>query len=428
MKYIKATAAVGLTAAALLLLLGALSPTPSGYSVSPPPANAIAQIQDRLTRTPGHWPLWAQLGHLYLEQARVTANPAFYNKAEAALKQSIKLNQADNSSALTGLGSLANTRHDFASAVTLAQQALSVNPHHAPAYGVLADAQTQLGRSALASEAVRQMLDLDPSLPALSRAAYDHEQHGRVAESTALWHRALRDAHGTQAAFVHEQLGNLHYHSGNLPAAEASYLQAIASLSPARSAAGSPAAPSAPLIHSPGDVIEPPVDHVLRDVDLASLPVLDAARGVAGWHGLAKVSVALGQISRARQVYALLTSARPDPVLFAEYAALLTGAEREQQLALADAALALLADAGSLDDLATAEVAIARGDFAKAVSLCEREWQRRQHADVADLLGWSLHLAGRDAEAIGFARQALSLGIQHRDYQSHLRVIEESLR
>jgi tetratricopeptide (TPR) repeat protein len=375
MKYAKATAAVGLTAAALFLSIGALSPTTSEYAESPHPPDPVVAVQDRLKQTPGNWPLWAQLGQLYLEQARATANPSFYAKAEAALNLSLKLNQADNSSALAGLGALANVRHDFPVAESLAKQALALNPQHAPAYGVLADALTQLGRSAEATDAVQHMLDLDPGLPALARGAYDLEQHGRAGEARALWQRALPDAHGAQAAFVHEQLGNLAYHAGDLTTAAAEFDKA----------------------------------------------------GVVGWHGLAKVSVALGQTDRARALYASVTAVRPDPVLQAEYAALLTGPSRDAQLALADAALALLAASGSVDDLAAAQVFIAHGDFAKAVELCQREWQKRQHADVADLLGWSLHLVGRDAEAIGYARQALSLGIQHREYQSHLKAIEESL-
>ena len=36
------------------------------------------------------------------------------------------------------------------------------------------------------------------------------------------------------------------------------------------------------------------------------------------------------------------------------------------------------------------------------------EWQRRPFADVADVLGWSLHPAGRDAEALPLLRQAVA--------------------
>lgn len=56
------------------------------------------------------------------------------------------------------------------------------------------DAETQLGHPQAATDAVQRMLDLRPGLPALARAAYDLEQHGRVAEAAKLWQTALGNA------------------------------------------------------------------------------------------------------------------------------------------------------------------------------------------------------------------------------------------
>ena len=122
---------------------------------------------------------------------------------------------------------------------------------------------------------------------------------------------------------------------------------------------------------------------------------------------------------------------QPSVSLLAEYATLLRQhgqpAQADAQLALADAALALLAASGGSDHLAAAEVAIARGDFVSAVRFCEQEWSVRTHSDVADLLGWSLHLAGQDTKALVYAQKAVALGTRNRDYHAHLRAIQESL-
>ncbi len=377
----KRAAAVVLTAAALLLLSGAFGfKSPGGYQAQPitqdPLALSIERAQQRLKDVPGDWPTWAALGASYVEQARLTGDPTLYPRAQAALDRSQTLRP--NDAALAGLGSLANARHDFAQAEQLARQALKLNAASVTAYGVLTDALTQLGRSQEASAAVQKMLDLDPGLPALSRAAYDLEQHGRVDEARQLWRRALADAHGSNAAFVHQQLGDLAWHDGDLDTAQAEYQLA---------------------------------GHQL---------------------GTARVLAQRGQTEAALALYATLTQTTPTISLLAEHATELARHGRPEQaqaqLALADAALALLAAGGGSDHLAAAEVAIARGDYAAAVRFCQQEWQKRTHADVADLLGWSLHLAGHDAQALTFARQAVALGTRHRDYHAHLRAIEESLK
>ena len=251
------------------------------------------------------------------------------------MRESLRLNPTPNPSALSGLGALANARHDFEQALSLAQQSLQLNPYSADAYGVLVDAQTQLGHSA--SEAIQHMLDLRPELPALSRAAYDLELHGHLDASADLWHRALTSATSpSDLAFVHEQLGNLALKQSDLPLATTEFQLA-------------------------GSLL-----------------------------GLAEVDAARGDLPAALARYRELTLARPSLSLLVEYAALLARANRpaeaETQLTLADAARKLLRANGGTDNLAAAEIALVRGDYPTALDLAQREWQRRQHPDVAAVL------------------------------------------
>src|SRR5262249_27041112 len=110
---------------------------------------------------------------------------------------------------------------------------------------------------------------------------------------------------------------------------------------------------------------------------------------------------------------------------------LLTAAGRtaaaEQQLALAGAALRLFAANGGTDDLGTAQLALAQGRPGDAVRAARHEWSRRHFADVADVLGWALHEAGSDAQALSYAHRALSLGAHNAGYLFHLGMIERSL-
>ena len=81
-----------------------------GNTASDPLSRSIAVAQERLGRVPRDWQAWAGLGSSYVEQARVTADPSFYDLAAGALAKSLEIEPTDNSPALTGLAALAAAR------------------------------------------------------------------------------------------------------------------------------------------------------------------------------------------------------------------------------------------------------------------------------------------------------------------------------
>jgi len=348
--------------------------------------DSIARAQQRLRDVPGDYDTWAALGGAYLERARVSADPSYYPKAEGALRRSLTIHPDGNATALIGLGALANARHDFAAARDLAQRALRIDAYSADAYGVLADAQTQLGNAAAATSATQRMLDVRPGLAAYARASYDLEQHGRLAESESLMRRALSAAvDPADIAFCRYQLGELAWQTGRLDAASTEY------------AAG-------------------------RAADPSYLPLLA---------GQAKLAAALGRLGEALAGYADLTARYPAPTYLIDYADLLRAvgqpARADEQLGLAAAALRLFTANGGTDDLGAAQLALAQDRPADAVRAARREWSRRHFADVADVLGWALHEAGSNTQALPYARRASALGARNAGYLFHLGMIELSL-
>jgi tetratricopeptide (TPR) repeat protein len=371
-----AAAAVALTAAAAIAI-PRHAPDPAD-PVSASSVDALAATQDHLRRVPGDWSAWAQLGLAYVERARTTADPAYYSKADGALATSARL-RPGNVEALVGLGALANARHDFVGARDLAQQAIKADEYSSQAWGVLADALTQLGSASQATQAVQKMLDLRPGLPAYARAAYDLEQHGRITEARDLWNRALGDTTSrADVAYIHVQLGDLAWHTGDQTAARDHYNRALAA-------------------------------------DPTSLPARVGQARVTG-------DLALwGQV----------TQALPAPSLLIEYANELRSsghaAEAVQQLDLAAAALTLFVQSGGQDDLGVAELALARGSYEDAVAAARREYARRRHSDVAAVLAWALYLSGDARGALAYARQSVALGSRNSVALLHLRVISAAL-
>src|SRR6476659_10214368 len=62
----------------------ASSSLPAGQAPADQLAASIARAQKHLSAVPGDYDAWAALGSEYTERARVTADPAFYPKAEGA--------------------------------------------------------------------------------------------------------------------------------------------------------------------------------------------------------------------------------------------------------------------------------------------------------------------------------------------------------
>jgi tetratricopeptide (TPR) repeat protein len=388
------TVGVVLALALAVVAVGAVfgrTPAPTAATSSGDPGvdrlqQAISQAQQRLRRLPGDWQTWAQLSLAYLEESRITADPSWYAKAQDAAQQSLAVKPDQNPLAQVAQGALANARHDFATAQRMASTVVTADPYNADAYAVLVDAETQLGHTAAATDAVQHLLDLRPGLPAYTRASYDLELRGLTRAATDLMTRALSAAlDRSDIAFTRNQLGDLAFNAGDLDTADAQY------------AAGQKADPS----------------------------------NVALLRGRAREAAARDDLSGALSLYATLTARMPTPGYLIEYAALLRLAGRDSaaqaQLGLAQAAHDLFVANGGVDGLTAATLAEARGDAAGAVAAAQGEWNRRHFADVADALAWALQLAGRSQDALVYSGLARSSGSRSAVYAYHQGMIELAL-
>lgn len=393
------TAVNVLAAGVLLLLLAAAfagraatsgepgaGPAQSTVTAPDPLTVAIEAAQQRLTDVPGDWATWADLGAAYVEQARVTADPSYYAKAEGALQRSLELRPDDNDTALTGLGALANARHDFAAAAQLAERALALNSYNATAWGVLADARTQLGDYEGASGAVSRMAELKPGVASFTRASYDAELHGDTAQATTALEQALQLASGpTQEAFCWAYLGALAFSQGDLDEAARAF------------DAGSATAPQDPQLLL----------------------------------GQARVAAARGDAALASRRYEQVVSDQPLPEHLVEYGEFLLAIgeddEARDQFAVLAAVRQLFEASGVSDDLGVALFEADHGDPDAAVAAAEAEFDRRQNIDAHDALGWALHKAGRHAEALEHARAATALDGASASSLYHRGAIEAAL-
>ncbi|WP_326842948.1 hypothetical protein OHB33_23955 [Streptomyces sp. NBC_01558] len=216
------SAVVALTLGAALFTAGAIGLAPDGSTTArsgphtAPARGSLGALQARVRKTPKDADAWAALGMSYVQQARTTADPATYERAEKALRRSLAVRRDDNTGAQIGMGALAAARHDFPTALDWARRATTTDPYSSVAQGVLADAYTQLGRYPASYRAVQRMNDLRPDAPALARASYTFELRGRTDEAAALMRRSLDAASTTgERSFAHSVLSGLALQTGD---------------------------------------------------------------------------------------------------------------------------------------------------------------------------------------------------------------------
>jgi tetratricopeptide (TPR) repeat protein len=349
-------------------------------------AAIVTGLQDRLRRLPEDWQAWAALGSAYVEQARLSADPSAYPKAEDAFARSLEMQPELNADALTGQATLAAARHDFAEARELALQAAEINPYSATTQGVLADALIELGDYDEAFDALQRMVDLRPGVPSFARVAYSYELRGDDEGATYALEQALAVASTpADAAYALHQLGELAFNNGNLEEAAARFAEGLAR-------------------------------------DPSYLPLLA---------GQAKVKAAQGDVEGALADYATVVQRLPQPNYVIEYADLLASLGREEeaqaQYAVADAAQRLFAAEGVRVDLELSLYDADHGRPVEALEAAEAEWERRSTVHVEDAYAWALHVNGRSEEALEHAYAAQELGTRSALFAFHRGMIEKEL-
>jgi tetratricopeptide (TPR) repeat protein len=184
----------------------------------------IRTLQDRLQTNPDDWQAYSQLGLAYLQKARETGDPTYYQKTEEALDKALGFEPGDYAS-ISAMGALALARHEFPSALEWGERALKINPDRVYAYGVIADAQIELGRYAEAIETLQIMVNLRPDMSSYSRISYVRELHGDTEGALEMMQRAVDSGvpNAENTAWVRTQLANLYFNNGDLEQAELQY-------------------------------------------------------------------------------------------------------------------------------------------------------------------------------------------------------------
>jgi tetratricopeptide (TPR) repeat protein len=359
----------------------------AGFSLGRSTSSLVADLQSRLRANPKDEHSFALLGLAYEQRARETGDPSWYPKAEGVLRRALALDPKD-SIAVSGLGSLALSRHQFRAALALGERARALNPYSAQPWGVIGDAKVELGRYREAFAAFDRMNKLRPSLSSYARTSYGRELIGHTAAAIRAMKLAVDAATGgaEPTAWTHVQLGKLYFNHGRYAEAEREYRVA-----------------------------------------------LQAFPGYAyGLDALAQSLAARGHPHQAIAAERQAVSSIPLPQYVAALGDMLSAAGRptlaRKQYALIGAIERLLAANGVRTDL---EIALFQVDhriaLRHALDRARVGRAERPSIDGDDVLAWALARNGQCAEALPYSRRALRLGTQDALKFFHRGMIERCL-
>jgi tetratricopeptide (TPR) repeat protein len=369
------------TAAALLDFGGATTPETSADGMQ----RRTRELEARLRASPDDVGAAVMLADTLLRLARAThdSRPAAHacDLLETALRRA-----PSSYDALRLLGAVYLSLHRFSEALEVGRRARDLRPDDAWSYGVIGDAQLELGDYSEAFASFEAMMARRPSAAAYARIAYARELSGNLSGALDAMDAALRSAPPQDVearAWYATQAGELYLQLGRHDAAEREFRRALFFY------------PDYPLaVVGVGKVAAARGDLdaaiAVYTAQLARTPTLDLAARIGDLHA------AMSNSERAEHYYQLAEQ--------------LAGPAQAQT----EAALALF-------------LAEHSRRLPEAVAIAETIASRRHDIATEHALAWSYFKAGRIREAGTAIERALRTGSRDPALLAHAAAIRDAL-
>jgi tetratricopeptide (TPR) repeat protein len=196
----------------------------------PKTVGKVDELKKEISKNPGDAKPRLRIATIYMSEARITGEHPYYYPAILKILDGVLAMDPKNFEATTFKAAVKMSQHQFAEARTLAEQARQINPSNAYVYGVLVDANVELGKYDEAVAMSDKMQALKPSLESYSRASYLREIYGNYPGSIAAMKLAVQA--GLPGSEPHcwskNTLGHLYEVTGQLDKAEQEYTEILA--------------------------------------------------------------------------------------------------------------------------------------------------------------------------------------------------------
>ena len=185
----------------------------------------VDELKKKLAKDPNDVKVRLQIATIYLSEARITGEHPYYYPAVSKILDGVLYLNPNNFEATTYKSSVKMSQHQFSEARDLAEAALKINPSNAYVYGVLVDANVELGDYKQAIAMSDKMQALKPSLESYSRASYLREIYGDFKGSISAMKLAVEAGMPGSEPFCWSKktLGHLYESTGELDKAQQQY-------------------------------------------------------------------------------------------------------------------------------------------------------------------------------------------------------------
>lgn len=194
---------------------------------------AIEGLQAQIRQNTENYKAKWMLALAYMQEARITGEHPYYYPAALELLEDVldgtKETEDLHQQAIMAKASVMLSLHHFKEALEIGEEAAKTNSSSPELYGILCDANVELGHYDKAIEAGDKMVSIKPDLRSYSRISYLREIHGDL--NGAIEAMKLAASAGfpglEQTAWTRVTLGKLYEKKGDLDNAKMQYTIAL---------------------------------------------------------------------------------------------------------------------------------------------------------------------------------------------------------
>ena len=137
-----------------------------------------AGLERKMQANPSDTASMVGLVTLFIREARITGNYAYYDMASLKYISDILAIDPNNFQALSLKALIYLSQHHFEQGLQLAEQARNINPYNSFIYGMIVDGNVEMGNYDSAVSSAQQMVNIRPDLRSYSRVSYIREIYG----------------------------------------------------------------------------------------------------------------------------------------------------------------------------------------------------------------------------------------------------------
>ncbi|MCC6280849.1 MAG: tetratricopeptide repeat protein [Saprospiraceae bacterium] len=341
----------------------------------------VKKLQDELTAKPDDPRTTLLLAKEFMQEGRITGDYSYYNKASLDLVNKVLAKDSRNFEAICLKSMIYLSQHRFSEGKNVAMEAVQSNPYNSFVYGLLCDANVELGNYDEAVSMADKMVSIRPDIRSYSRVSYIREIFGDLPGAIDAIHMAIAAGFPGQedTEWARMVLGHLYEDSNQLDKATEQYQAALNE--------------------------RPDYPFALAGMGRIAAYKKDYPAAIQYYE---KARIVISEVSFLEQL-AILYRLNNQQKEADEYARVTLNALLSDNITAQKDK-----DQGHYSDMELANLYLQMNEPAKALPHAQAEHQRRpQNIDACETLAWVLYRNGQAAEALPYITTALRTKSQH---------------